>query len=65
MSQMFNTRVIEVYNVAMKANTPDKKAEKFLGWELPILSCRIFIFSTWGTALKQLHNEVLIGVYKS
>lgn len=62
MSQVFNTCLIEVYNVAMKANTPDQKAEWFPGWELPILSCRIFIFSTWGTALKQLHNEVLTGV---
>lgn len=65
MSQVFNTRLIEVYNVAMKANTPDQKAEWFSGWELPILSCWIVIFSTWGPALQQLHNEVLTGVCRS
>lgn len=65
MSQVFNTRLIEVYNVPMEANTPDQKAEWFPGWELPILSCWIFIFSTWGTTLKQLHNEVLPGVCRS
>lgn len=58
MSQVFNTCLIEVYNVAMKANTPDREAEWLPGWELPILSCRIFIFSS----TKQLHNEVLTGV---
>lgn len=52
MSQVFNTYVIETYNVAVKANTPDQKAEWFPGWELPVLSCQIFIFSTWGTAVK-------------
>lgn len=50
MSQVFNTRWIEVYNVAMKASTPDREAEWLPGWELPILSCRIFIFASTGTA---------------
>lgn len=47
-SQVFNTCLIEVYNVTMKANTPHQKAEWFPGRELPILSCWIFIFLTWG-----------------
>lgn len=65
MSQVFNTCLIEVYNATMKANTPHQKAEWFPSQELSILSCWIFIFLTWGMALKQLHNEVLPGICRS
>lgn len=65
MSQVFNTCLIEVYNGSMEANTPHQKAEWFSSWELPILSCGIFVFSTWGTAVKQLHNKVLSAICRS